>query len=237
MKVLRKALLAYVGKHQTTYLMSKNKPHGDLVIYGAWYFSQVIAEAARACGWSLAGFVDPDPPKGTDTLDSFPANAHAIVAIGSNEIRAYVFGKLIEHRRNIATIVHPVAHVSPSARIGNGCYIAENVTVRTNATVGNGTNLNSGAVVSHDCCVGDFVTFGPNAATAGHVSIGDLTTLGVGASARPNAKVGNRCVVGAGTAVVKDVPDDVTAIGVPARVVPHVSGSQKHSDWKTNTVW
>jgi maltose O-acetyltransferase len=31
--------------------------------------------------------------------------------------------------------------------------------------------------------------------------------------------IGDRCIIGAGAAVISDIPDDVTAVGVPARPV------------------
>lgn len=42
--------------------------------------------------------------------------------------------------------------------------------------------------------------------------------LGVGASVVPYRKIGNWSVVGAGTVVLEDIPDQVQAFGVPAKV-------------------
>ncbi|NNF77881.1 MAG: acetyltransferase, partial [Rhizobiales bacterium] len=173
-----------------------------LVIFGAWYFARVVAETAELRGWTIEGFVDPEPPENTPALTKISDDGLVIVAIGDNEMRAYVHNKLIQSGRTFATIAHPNASISPSACIEPGCYLAEFACVRTNATVGAGTILNSGCVVSHDCQIGEFVTFGPNAAAAGKAVIGARSTIGVGASVRPRAEVGCDCQVGAGAAVV-----------------------------------
>lgn len=49
--------------------------------------------------------------------------------------------------------------------------------------------------------------------------IGDDVYLGSGAKLLGAIKVGSRVTVGANAVVVKSIPDDATAVGVPARVI------------------
>jgi maltose O-acetyltransferase len=51
------------------------------------------------------------------------------------------------------------------------------------------------------------------------VSVGDEALVGVGVAIQPHVRIGARSVIGVGSAVVKDVPDDVVAVGVPAKVI------------------
>jgi serine O-acetyltransferase len=48
--------------------------------------------------------------------------------------------------------------------------------------------------------------------------IGDNVYFGPGAKLIGNARIGNNVVVGANSVVLTDVPDDMTVIGVPARI-------------------
>ena len=208
-----------------------------LVIFGAWYFARVVAEAAELCSWTVAGFVDPEPPEGTAALNTIPGDASVIVAIGDNTMRSYVHSRLVDSGRTFATITHPTASVSASAAVEPGCYLGEFACVRTNASVGAGTVLNSGSVVSHDCQIGEFVTFGPNAAAAGRAVVGARSTIGVGASVRPRAVVGCDCQVGAGAAVVSDITDGAVVGGVPAKVITSKATPDKQSAWHTNKTW
>jgi len=50
------------------------------------------------------------------------------------------------------------------------------------------------------------------------VEIGDRSWIGIGASVIQQIRIGADVIVGAGAAVVHDLPDGVTAVGVPARV-------------------
>jgi acetyltransferase-like isoleucine patch superfamily enzyme len=47
--------------------------------------------------------------------------------------------------------------------------------------------------------------------------VGDGTWLGIGSSVIQRVRVGADVTVGAGAAVGRDLPDGVTAVGVPAR--------------------
>ena len=208
-----------------------------LVIYGAWYFGRVISEAAEATGWDVMGYVDPDPPEDVATLDSVPLDAAVFVAIGDNAIRGEVSAALLARGRFFATIVHPTASVSPSARLGRGSYAAEWVAVRTNAALGEGVVLQAGSVVSHDCNIAPYASFGPNAAAASKVSVGQGTMVGVGAVIAPGLVIGDDCIVAAGAAVFKNVGAGKTVVGNPARATPSPSKKIIHSDWSAHNVW
>jgi UDP-N-acetylbacillosamine N-acetyltransferase len=84
--------------------------------------------------------------------------------------------------------------------------------------VGEGVIVNSGAVVEHDVEVGEYAHVAPNATMGGGSSLGAFSHLGIGASVLPRVHIGDRTVVGAGAVVVKNLPDEVVAIGVPARI-------------------
>ena len=49
--------------------------------------------------------------------------------------------------------------------------------------------------------------------------IGDNVYIGVGAKVLGNIRIGNNVKIGANAVVIKDVPDNATVVGVPARVV------------------
>jgi maltose O-acetyltransferase len=50
------------------------------------------------------------------------------------------------------------------------------------------------------------------------VSIGDDCWIGGHATILPGVSIGSRCIVGAGAVVTKDVPDDSTVVGNPAKI-------------------
>ena len=66
----------------------------------------------------------------------------------------------------------------------------------------------------------DAVHICPDARLAGEVEVGDRSWIGIGASVIQQIRIGADVTVGAGAAVVCDLPDGVTAVGVPARTLP-----------------
>ena len=66
---------------------------------------------------------------------------------------------------------------------------------------------------------GDHVHISPGAHLAGNVRVGELSHIGIGASIVQGIRIGKGVIIGAGAAVIDDIPDHVTAVGVPAKVI------------------
>ena len=63
----------------------------------------------------------------------------------------------------------------------------------------------------------DYVHIAVGAHLAGTVHIGTETFVGAGATIINNTSVCDHCIIGAGAAVVKDIAEEGTYIGVPAK--------------------
>lgn len=194
-------------------------------VYGASGHSKVIIDIINSIGpVKLVHILDDDPkiktfmgyrvdlPKehviGSDPL---------VIAIGDNAIRKKIAinwkGKFSDH------IAHPSAVISPSAVINKGTVIMPNATVNAAAKIGRHTIVNTGAVVEHDCIIDDYVHISPNAALAGGVKVGEGTQIGTGAAILPGITIGSWCTIGAGTVVLDNIPDGVTVVGNPGRIL------------------
>jgi acetyltransferase-like isoleucine patch superfamily enzyme len=89
----------------------------------------------------------------------------------------------------------------------------------TDIRVGRFVLLNVATTLGHDTVAEDFVTLAPAANVSGNVHLGTGCDLGTNCSINQRLRVGEWSIVGAGAAVVKDVPPNVTVVGVPARVM------------------
>jgi sugar O-acyltransferase (sialic acid O-acetyltransferase NeuD family) len=208
-----------------------------LVIWGAGGHGKVVADVARAAGYAVVGFVDADPGKLGSVVE--PGGAAVIlgeaslfeslgraerpfdalaIAIGNNRARLQARAR-VSGRTPLPVLVHPSAVVSPSATLGEATVVMATAVINPAARVGAAVIVNTAAIIEHDCVVGDGVHLSPNATLAGEVCVGSSSWIGAGATVIQQVRVGQSSIVGAGTVVIRDVPDGVTVVGCPARVV------------------
>lgn len=199
----------------------------ELFVLGAGGHAKVVVAALRAGGRVPTGVLDEDPELLGSTVLGIPVTGRfdlldhmegvqAVIAIGSNRIRREI-AKRYEHITWVV-VVHPSAVVHDTVRLGAGTVICAGAVLQPDAVVGEHVILNTGATVDHDCVLGDYVHVAPGVHLAGNVRLDEGTFLGVGASVVPGRRIGAWTTVGAGGVVLYDLPADVTAIGVPARV-------------------
>lgn len=202
---------------------------GPILVLGAGGHAKVVIEAIRAAGGTVQGVLDPNPTTSAllgapmlgsdDDLEQLrDAGArHAFVALGNNRLREKICRRIQGLGMNLPTVVHPSAHISPSAQIGEGALVMAKAVVGTETVVEAFGILNTGAVMDHDNHLGIAAHVAPGCALAGNVTIGARAFIGAGCALRPHVTVGADAVVGAGSAVVSDVPLGETYVGVPAR--------------------
>jgi sugar O-acyltransferase (sialic acid O-acetyltransferase NeuD family) len=200
-----------------------------VVILGASGHGRVVAECAQANGTvELAGFLEIDPkwdgtielglPVHGPHVDAATLGATGVLlGTGNNQRRLHLLAQARQQGLALPTLIHPRAHVSPSAHLGDGTVVMANATVQTCCRVGAAVIVNTNASVDHDCVVGDGVHISPGAHLAGNVTVGEGTHIGIGATVIEGIRIGARCLVAAGAVVVRDVPDDMRVAGVPAR--------------------
>ena len=194
-----------------------------IVIVGAGGQGAIVADILQR---AAIGFVDDtrtDPVLGLPILGTFaslPTIVHEaiIVAIGGNAARRRVTEQLLAAGERLASAIHPSASIAASATIGPGSMISAGALVLPRARIGRGVLLNTKSSVDHDSVIGDFAHVSAGATVGANVRIGEETLIAIGASVVSGIHVGAHSVIGAGAVVVRDIPDDVIAWGVPAKV-------------------
>jgi len=138
-----------------------------------------------------------------------------VIAIGRNKDRkniANILGKV-----SYATVIAKSAIINDSI-IGDGAQILQGSVIQIGTKIGIHCIINTSASVDHDCVLEDFTFIGPNATLCGGVEIGECSFIGAGAVILPYIKIGKNCMIGAGSVVTKDIPDNNTAYGNPAKI-------------------
>lgn len=101
--------------------------------------------------------------------------------------------------------------IHPGATIGKGLFIDH----------GSGVVIGETAVVGDYCTIYQGVTLGGTGKQTGkrHPTLGDNVMVGAGAKLLGNFTVGSNSKIAAGAVVLGDVPENSTAVGIPAHVV------------------
>lgn len=203
---------------------------GRLLIVGASGHGRVVADCAGALDrWTEIVFFDDRHPNIDHNfkwpvrggISSIPEaagkNDEVFVAIGNCATRVALLARFRDMNLKLATLVHPQASVSTDTKIEYGSIVVAGAVVNIGATIGLGGIINTSSSVDHDCVLDSGVHVCPGARLAGDVRIGDRSWIGIGAVVRQGIQIGADVVVGAGAAVVTDISDGLTVVGVPAR--------------------
>ena len=194
----------------------------SIAIIGAGGLGKEIANLAGR-NRTIAGFYD-DKWTDKDYLGNLNQispthNLEYTVAIGNPVVKRKIVQDLSKLELVYAEIVSEYAVVHKGHYLGKGIAICDGVITTVNCHIGNHVLLNLNATIGHDAVIGDYCSIMPGANISGNVTIGEATLIGSGAVILQGISIGSNVKVGAGAVVTKNVPDNCTVVGVPARIV------------------
>ncbi|PTK29409.1 acetyltransferase [Staphylococcus hominis] len=152
-----------------------------------------------------------------DNIEQYKDEYFFVIAIGNNYVRQKLFNSLDIPVNQYATLVHPSAIVSSSAKVECGTVVMPYAVINADTTIGKHVIINTGAIIEHDNNIADYVHVSPNATLAGGVTVGEASHIAINAGALPLVEIGSHCIVGAGATVINHVKSESTVIGTPAK--------------------
>ena len=210
----------------------------QILIYGAGGFAREVAWLVERCqnsGQSLipVGFIDDNVishGKIINELEVFSLesavakfpNAGFTVAIGSSQLRERLTEKALQAGLFEVSIIHPNTEASRFIEYGKGTVICAGSILTTNIRLGRGVQINLNCTVGHDVVMEDFVTLAPGVCVSGCVHIergayiGTAVSIINGTIDKPLV-IGAGAIIGAAACVTRDIPPNVTAVGIPAK--------------------
>lgn len=152
-------------------------------------------------------------------LSDCQQGALVTIAVGEPAARSKLAEKVAAAGLRLTSAIAPSAVISPSATIEEGVIIAPLCSVQARAFIGCNVAVNTMAIVGHDVQVAEDAVISAMVNLGGAVKVGQRAYVGMGAIIREKLTVGADSIVSMGSVVHRDVPEEVIAMGDPARVV------------------
>ena len=202
---------------------------GDFGKELAWLIEDINAQNPT---YEILGFLDDDERKigkdfngykcigKTSILSELAKEQNVCATIATQESRfrkKFVEDNIDFH--NWETLIHPSANISNTSKLGLGCVVCANCNISVNTVLRNHCILNLGVTIGHDCEISDYVSLMSGTVISGHVIINESAYFGSNSTVVPGKKIGKNSKVGAGSVVIRNVKDDVTVMGVPAKIL------------------
>jgi sugar O-acyltransferase (sialic acid O-acetyltransferase NeuD family) len=147
----------------------------------------------------------------------YPPNRFCLFApVTNNKLRKEIYEEGI--KKGYSFISYISSHCTNFCNsIGDNCFILEDNTLQPFTTIGNNVILWSGNHIGHHSTIEDNVFFTSHVVMSGHCHIKQGSFLGVNSTIRDGITIGENSIIGMGSVVTKNVPDNQTWIGSPAK--------------------
>lgn len=197
----------------------------QLVIIGASGHGKVVADIARLNGYEQIYFLDDNDSltecggyqvlgKSSRYMDY---DCDMIVGIGNPRIREAIQSQLEKAGKHVPILIHPNATIGENVKISKGTVVVAGAVINPGTRIGRGCIVNTCASVDHDCNIANFVHVSVGSHVAGTCVIGERTWIGAGATVSNNVDICADCMIGVGAAVVDNLRERGTYVGVPVR--------------------
>lgn len=208
-----------------------------LGIYGSGGLGREVVELAKQINtvsfrWENIVFIDDHVTESqkngikvlafSEIINSYSKEEIEIsIAVGEPEIRKTLYKKVTSEGYNLATLIHPQTYIPESTKILPGSTINIYSFISCNVKIGANVYIQPHTLIGHDCTIEDHSVISPSVALAGSCFVGNCSYVGMGVHVKEKTKIGASSIVGMGSVVLNDIPENVIAIGNPARVLKH----------------
>ncbi|AGA70604.1 sugar O-acyltransferase, sialic acid O-acetyltransferase NeuD family [Desulfitobacterium dichloroeliminans LMG P-21439] len=209
----------------------------DIVILGTGGFAKEVLWLLEENNkieneWNILGFVDRLDTFNSEQIhgycilgdDEWLANyedeIHVVCGVANASLRKEIVQKF-KNKENIIfpNIISRNAILSDSVRMGKGCIIWSNSILTVDICLGDFVTIIYDCTVGHDAELEDYVTLYPSVNVSGNVHIKAETEIGTGTQIIQGLSIGENTIIGAGSVVIRDTPNNCTAVGNPAKVI------------------
>ncbi len=203
-----------------------------IVIVGAGGFGREVEWLLnRVNRFNILGYIDDNIIKGTqitdlnvigniDDISKLDDEINIVIAIGNSITRKKIVEKIKKIKKvKFPNIIDPSVIIDEKFLKGEGNIICAGTIATVNIKINNFNIINLDCTIGHDVEVKDFVTIYPSVNISGNVILNNCIEIGTGTQIIQGKVINENSIIGAGSVVIRDIESNVTAVGVPTRIL------------------
>lgn len=179
----------------------------------AFSVENAFLKKTSVCGLSIVPFEEIERFYAPESHYFFAS----VVYTQLNRLRSRLYHEAKKKGYSAASFISTDARISPSAEIGEHCFIFESNVIQPFVKIGTNVVLWSGNHIGHHSTVGDNCFISSHVVISGHCKVGENCFFGVNSALADRVSIGRDCVVGAGAIVLKDTEEAKVYQGNPAQ--------------------
>jgi sugar O-acyltransferase (sialic acid O-acetyltransferase NeuD family) len=190
-----------------------------------WLIDSINAQKKQ---WDFVGYYDDDLSErkniestlilgNVNALNNVQEPLAIAIAIGSPNVKEQIFKKITNKKLYFPVLIHPNCNVGNNISIDEGSIICASNILTTDIVIKKFVTINLACTIGHDSIIENYCSIMPSVNVSGEVLMHQNVFVGTGAKIINQINIGSHSTIGAGAVVIKDVPQNSTAIGVPAK--------------------
>lgn len=138
-------------------------------------------------------------------------------ALGNSLYRRKYNDIILAKGGKFISLISDKTTIHPNAKIGKGVMIFSLCNISSDVIIGDFTIVFPFSIIGHDTQLGEYCSLEAYSFMGGFSKLGNNVTLHTRSTILPHINVGDNSIVGAGSVVTKNVKDNTTVYGVPAK--------------------
>lgn len=205
----------------------------NLIIIGARGYGREVHDLAKQCSgynteYVLKGFLDDKSdalagfenyPEIISSVESYEIqeNDVFVCALGSVKWKKHYVELIIDKGGKFINLIHPSVILNTNAVIGNGLIAFMNSNISNDCVIEDFVTIQGFVGLGHDTKLGKWSHLNAYCFTGGFVVLEEEVCLNTRATILPNVVVRKGATVGAASLVIRNVKENTTVFGVPAK--------------------
>lgn len=189
--------------------------------------------------WDIIGFVDETPELQGKKIHNFPilggfdwiennkCDVGFVVAVGDPKGKKQIVKRLESIGVFFFNVIHPTVIMSDYVKMGIDIIICAGTILTVDIVIANHVIINYNSTIGHDVVINEYCSIMPNVSISGNDILGIGVFVGTGARLIEKITIGQWTTIGAGSVIIKDIPSDVTVVGVPAKIIKTLASLDK----------